>query len=179
MINLSKALSKDKDVLDHKFFYICGSVIPYNRQWTVEQAILWGATHVLFVDDDMSFPPQAVKELLKNKQYPIIAANCVKRVFPKEFMSRWFDGSEVVTNKDSSGVVEVMGTGNALCLIDIGVFGVVSKPWFAFPYIPETGGFNTEDIFFQEKARQCGIGTFICHEASKDVKHIGVHTYGM
>jgi hypothetical protein len=85
---LQLELHKDKrlDVQDSKLFYIAGSVIPYNRQWCVDEAIKWGASHVLFIDDDMSFTPNVVKRLLRSRDLPIVAANATKRVYPIKFI---------------------------------------------------------------------------------------------
>ena len=177
---LMMALKSDKkcNVSAQKFFYICGSIIPFNRQWCVDQAILWGATHVLFIDDDMAFSPEVVKRLLRwANTVPIIAANCVKRIYPITFMGVDFNGQEVKTDDTKSGVEEVMFVGNSVILIQIGVFAKIEKPWFAFPYIEAANHYETEDYFFQRKALEAGFGTYIEHDASKGVMHIGAHNF--
>ncbi len=180
LVSLVIALNKEKKlhIVDQKFFYICGSIIPFNRQWCVEEAIKWGATHVLFIDDDMAFGPEVVKRLLRwADTCPIIAANCVKRVYPLTFMAVGFDGQEVKTDDTKRGVEEVMFVGNSVILIDINVFSKIEKPWFAFPYIEAANKYETEDYYFQRKALEAGIGTFIEHDASKGVLHIGAHNF--
>lgn len=172
---LSLKADKKLNIVDQKFFYICGSVIPYNRQWCVEQAQKWGATHVLFIDDDMSFEPEVVKRLLQvSSIYPIIGCNCVKRLYPITFMAVDFNGQEV-SSETAKGIEEVMYTGNSVLLVDIKVFDNIEKPWFAFPYVG--GGFETEDYYFQRKASEAGHGTYVDHDASKGVIHIGAHNF--
>lgn len=176
---LMLSLKSDKrlNVVDQKFFYICGSIIPYNRQWCVEQAQKWGATHVLFIDDDMSFEPEVVKRLLQVSHiYPIIGCNCVKRLYPITFMAVDFKGQEV-SSATATGIEEVMFTGNSVILTDIHVFDKIQKPWFAFPYHEDAEKFETEDYYFQRKALEAGFGTYIDHDASKGVIHIGAHNF--
>lgn len=179
LARLQRSLQIDNNckVTDQKFFYICGSVIPYNRQWCVDQAMQWGATHVLFLDDDMAFRPEVVKQLLKSHKLPIVAANCVKRVYPLTFMALDFAGQEVKSDDAATGIEEVMLAGNSVILIRMEVFRKVPKPWFAFPYIPAEDNFETEDYFFQRRAREAGFGTFVDHDASKGVVHIGAHNF--
>ena len=172
-------LRSDKkcNVVAQKFFYICGSIIPYNRQWCVTQAIEWGATHVLFLDDDMAFRPEVVKKLLQSSYLPIVAANCVKRVYPLTFMALDFAGYEVKSDDEKVGIEEVMFAGNSVILIKTEVFLKVPKPWFAFPYDAKEDNFETEDYFFQRRAREAGFGTYVDHAASKGVIHIGAHNF--
>ena len=176
---LQLELHKDKrlDVQDSKLFYIAGSVIPYNRQWCVDEAIKWGASHVLFIDDDMSFTPTVVKRLLRSRDLPIVAANATKRVYPIKFMSLDFNGNEVATTAETVGLQEVMMTGNAMILIRTEVFQNLEKPWFAFPYYPKQDMWETEDYYFNRKATEKGYPIVIDHDASKELIHIGAHHF--
>lgn len=179
IISTMRALQNDTycKVTAMKYFFIVSSVIPYNRMFLVEQAMKWGATHVLFVDDDMAFPPEAVKQLLRSHKLPIVAANCVKRVYPLEFMALDFSGNEVKSQGITTGVEEVMLAGNSLVLIRTEVFRAMEKPWFTFTYLPEDNHFETEDYYFQKKARELGFKTYVDHDASKAVIHIGQHNF--
>lgn len=176
---LQTALQKEKkiNITDSKLFYIAGSVIPYNRQWCVDAAIKWGATHVLFIDDDMSFNPDVVKRLLRNADLPVIACNATKRVYPISFMSLDFEGKEVKTTNETVGLQEVMMTGNACILIQTDVFKKLEKPWFAFPYYPKQDMWETEDYYFNRKCTEAGIPIVIDHDASKGLIHIGSHHF--
>ena len=125
----------------------------------------------------MAFRPEVVKQLLKSHKLPIVAANCVKRVYPLTFMALDFAGQEVKSDDAATGIEEVMLAGNSVILIRMEVFRKVPKPWFAFPYIPAEDNFETEDYFFQRRAREAGYATFVDHDASKGVVHIGAHNF--
>lgn len=179
LARLQKELALDRKlpVRDTKLFYIAGSVIPYNRQWCVQEALKWKATHILFIDDDMSFMPDVIKRLLKNADLPVVACNCTKRVYPITFMSLDFAGQEVKTTDETVGLQEVMMTGNAVVLIQAEVFNKLSKPWFAFPYYPKEDIFETEDYYFNRKVTEAGYPIVIDHDASKGVIHVGSHHF--
>jgi hypothetical protein len=165
------------NVADSKLFYWCSSVIPMNRHMVVNQALNWGATHILFIDDDMSFDYEVIRMLIMSHKLDMVAANCVKRVYPTAFMTIGLDGEMVRTTDESSGLEEVNYTGNACILIRAEVFRGMEKPWFAFPYLPSEDHFETEDYFFQRKARALGHKIYIDHDASKRIIHIGSHNF--
>ena len=176
---LQTAFAKNKKlgVQDSKLFYICSSVIPNNRQRCVMLAQKWGATHVLFIDDDMAFSVDAIKLLLRSSDLPIVACNAPKRMYPLQFMSLDFNDKEVVTDDTTIGLQEVKVTGNAVVLIQMKVFENMEKPWFFFPYYPETNEWETEDYYFNKKAQVLGYPIVIDHDASKGIVHIGSHNF--
>lgn len=168
-------------VKDIKLLYYCSSVIPKNRQEIVKQAKEWGATHIFWIDDDMQFPTIAAKRLLDRMlkepdKYLILGANCIKRKYPIEYMAVSLDDKEVVSN-DKEGIEEVFYTGNAFVLMNMDVFFEVQEPWFAFAWNNAKQDFGTEDIYFMAKAKQVGIKTYIDHEVSQLINHIGYWTF--
>lgn len=181
LLNLQREVlyKADPKVEDVKLFYYCSSVIPQNRQEIVKMAQGWGATHILWIDDDMRFPAVAAKSLLKSMlkhDYKILGANCIKRKYPIEYMAVGFDDQEV-DSTGKEGIEEVFYTGNAFVLMDMSVFETVPLPWFAFAWNHGTQSTGTEDIYFMAKAKNYGIQTFIDHEVSQLIDHIGVWTF--
>ena len=191
MVELVKALLRWHDkkiqVEDVVLLYYCSSVIPENRHQIVYQARKWKATHILWVDDDMSFHPDVVKVLLKTyqairaenpKDYPrIIGANCIKRMYPLQYMAVGFNDREILSFA-SKGITEVRYTGNAFLLTEMEVYDKLSMPWFAFPWIPHQNATGTEDVFFMDKAREeLGYGTYVIHELGEHIDHTGVWTF--
>lgn len=166
--------------------YYCSSVIPSNRHEIIDMAQQWKATHILWIDDDMRWPPGVAKALFKSmielnrvdkENAPkIIGANCIKRKYPIEYMATDMDQQEVVS-RGKKGLDEVLYTGNSFTLMDMSLFTKIEKPWFAFAWNQETGKFGTEDVFFMVKARKHGYPTYIVHELGEHIDHIGAWTF--
>lgn len=176
LLRSTAMLRKNKEVKDWCFQYYCSSVIPDNRHRMINSALNWGATHILFIDDDMRWPPEALKVLLKNKHLPIIGANCIKRKLPIEYMATGFDEKEVVS-LDKTGFEEVLYTGNSFVMIQAEVFKKIPPPWFSFPYVVETGSYATEDFYFFRKALEHGYACIINHDISQLINHIGIREF--
>lgn len=188
LFELVKAFKTDKTLPleDICFLYFCSSVIPKNRNEVVMMAKRWKATHILWIDDDMSFHPDIAKALIAAmlgmkqhdpENYPrILGANCIKRLYPLEYMAVGFNNREVLSY-GSKGIDEVRFTGNAFLLTDMEVFDKLPKPWFAFPWLTDEEDIGTEDVYFMEKARQHGYGTFVVHELGEHINHTGAWTF--
>ena len=178
VINLIKKImiSPRYKIKDVKLFFFCSSNIPANRNKIINQALNWGATHLMFIDEDQRFPPECFLALLKNKELPIIGANCCKRMYPIEFMAIDHMGQQVDSRK-KEGLEVVRATGFSFILIKEEVFRTVPKPWTAFPYRPDDDDYGTEDYFFFDKALEHGYECVIDHDVSKIVQHIGPHVF--
>ena len=55
--------------------------IVSSRTWLVNEAIKKGATHILFIDSDMLFPENTLRQLLSHKK-EIVGVEYNKREFP-------------------------------------------------------------------------------------------------
>jgi hypothetical protein len=160
----------------HFFLFQQSSVICGNRETMAERALADNATHLLFVDDDIGFPPAAVGQLAERK-LPIVGANYRLRFPPAPFMARDMADQRIETAANSSGVVACDFMGFGLCLIEMAVFAALPKPWFYNEWVPEQGKHTTEDIPFFRAARRAGFPAYIDHDASKLVSHIGEYHY--
>lgn len=144
-----------------------------NAELAVLQALESDITHVLFIDDDMSFAPQAV-DLLIGRRQPIVGVNYCFKKFPIEFMAVALDGKRrVATTESSTGLEEVSYIGFGLSLIETRVFRNTPKPWFLPEYIPDLDTYTTEDNPFFARARKAGFPCLVDHDASKLVGHVG------
>lgn len=182
ILELQKAFLRDKrfNVEDVCLFFVSSSVIPENRHKIVRFAQKWKATHMLFIDDDMRFFPQAGLSLMHtmlNSDIQILGANCIKREYPMQFMATDFDNKEVRSDL-REGLEQVKYTGNSFILMDMSIFDKISLPWFAFPWNQETERFGTEDSFFQIKAlKEANIPTIVDHDVSMIIHHVGPHIF--
>jgi len=146
-----------------------GSYIPNNRIALVNQAI--GASHILFIDSDMRFPPDTLERLLKHKK-DIVGANCRQRT-----QDQWTATKNGKFVSSSKGLEEVDTLGFGVTLIDMNVFtGKLRKlpePWFAMPYHTQDKKLVGEDVYFCTVAKENGFKIWVDHDLSQEVKHTG------
>ncbi len=141
-----------------------GSVIHVNRERLVKHAIKLGLTHLLFVDTDMSFGPDAVDKLLAdNKDIIGVHYNC--RSLPLQTTLRGV--------KEDKNLTQCEAAGTGLMLINLDVFKRIPEPWFFFKVVE--GEHFGEDYNFCEKAKEAGYP--IWADLSIAVKHEGSYFY--
>lgn len=153
-----------------------GSNIAENRMKLVKRAMEAGGTHIVFIDDDMSFSNDMLQRLLAHN-LPIVACNYPRRRPHKGFVAGKLDGTMMPTTAASTGLEEALWTGFGFAVIEMDVFRRVSLPWFINAWVAEAEGFTTEDIPFCAKAREAGYRILIDHDASKQVQHCGTYEY--
>ena len=153
------------------------SVVHSNREALVDRALKWGATHILFTDDDMYWPPKAVLSLI-SRDLPFVVANYPKRTYPIEMTAVDVEGKRLQMTKESTGVEEIQFAGFGLALIRAEVFNALEKPWFLPGWMPENADYTTEDAPLYIRARSVGMIPYCDHDASKmDIGHVGLHTF--
>ena len=154
-----------------------GSGISANRERLVAGALTGDTTHILFIDEDMSFSPDAL-HILAAKEKPIVRCNYKMRVPGKGFTALAPDKmNRIITTEDSAGLEECHYTGFGFCLIERWVFEKVARPWFLIGYNTETNTYTTEDAGFAHRLENMGIPWYVDHDASKKVLHWGNHAY--
>jgi hypothetical protein len=140
-----------------------------------------GATHVLFIDTDMMFPPDMLERLLKHKG-PVVAANCVVKQLPAVPTARFKEegnpGGKPVDSWNKRGCEQVWRVGCGVMLINLEVLKDIPKPHFNTFWVPEVDSYVGEDWAFCELLEQHGHKIFVDHDLSKQVQHIGYFEYG-
>jgi hypothetical protein len=129
----------------------------------------WGATHVLWLDADMSFPPDTALRLLEHDKN-IVAANYMTRVAPSRPTARR-DG-QCVSSAGATGLEAVDHVGMGVFLMKTEVVRYIPLPhfWYSTPT-------ETEDVYFCRQLRAHGHTIYIDHDLSKHVGHGGTHVY--
>jgi hypothetical protein len=150
--------------------------IVSNRTWLVNEAIKRGATHLLFVDCDMMFGPEALKKLLAHGK-EIVGVEYNKREFPLK-------GVYEPLESKADTLYKAKFAGMGLMLIDLSIFPKIGKPsemhprgnpWFSFGRDSQGALVLGEDAWFSNVARDAGIDTWI--DPTIKVAHIGEYLY--
>lgn len=140
-------------------------------------------THILWIDDDMRFPPDALQRLLAHDK-DIVGGLCHNRRGPSYHpiaarlygtaMALGDDTYGFVYDLPQTGLVEVDATGAAFLLVKVEVFRAVSAAlenkgqnaatWWA------PAGTASEDFSFCRRAKQAGYKVFI--DCGLDIGHV-------
>lgn len=145
----------------------------HSRNLIVEQAIIYNCTHVLFIDDDMAFKPDALNKLLEH-DVDIVSGLYLRREYPHQplffdladdegkCLYGYLDGIE-------SRMREIVAAGLGFCLIKIGVFEKLEKPWIRLGELASDQW--CDDIGFFNRVRKAGFKSYCDTECR--VGHIG------
>lgn len=158
---------------------VVGSILPNQRSDAVKAARECDATHLLFIDSDMEFPPTLLDEWLAYDK-DIIAANCAIKSFPSQPTARNKKGNKwvpVYTGPNSSGLEKVDRIGTGIMLLKMSVFDKIEQPYFEMRWLEEMQGYQGEDWCFVEKIEKAGIPIYIDHTISREVYHVGEFRY--
>jgi hypothetical protein len=145
------------------------------RNDIVKEAQAQEASHLLFLDSDMYFPPETLNRLLAH-DLPIVACNYVRRCDPPT-PTAIRNGQLLHLYAPTTGLTEVEIAGTGVMLIRMDVFNELSKPYFLFEYLPDMDCISTDDVYFCKKARQAGIPIWIDNDLSHEIAHIGQYKY--
>jgi hypothetical protein len=153
-------------------FQCKGTILPQQRATLVGLATRWTATHVLWLDADMRFPPDTLTRLLAHEQ-PIVAANYITRRAPYRPVAEHREQGVLFTPPEATGLVEVTYSGMGVMLVDTDVFRTVPTPWFSLGWSPKSESYAGEDVYFCRKATEHGFPVLIDQDLSQHVKHVG------
>ncbi len=154
-------------------FFICmSSSLNANRRDIVKHAQEKQYSHILWLDDDMIFPPDTLSVLAGHNE-PIIGCNCTTRKPP--VVTTAVKNEKRIPSAGKSGLEEVDATGLAIMLTETAVFDRLPEPWFATPHWPDGDGrsYLSEDLFFCKLAKHFGYRIMIDHDLSNQIAHIG------
>jgi GT2 family glycosyltransferase len=159
-----------------------GGYKPHGMNNLVRDAKEINATHLLNIDSDMIFPPDALQKLLKadkdivgvnyrqrgNHQDQDFTVSTIK--FPNEDNTGY---REVRVNDFPTELFECAAVGLGLTLIKMEVFDKLPFPWFRTTENKELH--STEDIVFCKDAREAGFEVWC--DPTIQMKHIGHYLY--
>jgi hypothetical protein len=154
--------------------HVGSSILPHSRYTLVKRSFeaAPNVTHLLFIDSDMTFPPDTAMRLVRHN-VDMVGINAMSRRPPYE-TTAWVDmTTRAVTTMESTGLERVVRTGFAVVLIRAEVFKALAPPYFDYEFIPEKDQFRGEDFVFFDRARAAGFELYIDHDLSKQVNHLG------
>lgn len=159
-----------------------GTLIFDQRNNMVQAALDDKCTHILFIDADMRFPKDSLVRLMSHNK-AIVGVNATTRSEPVKPTAKTLEVNDdhviwhPVVSKGKTGVEKIDGIGCGVMLIDAVVFATLEKPWFYFEQLPQ-GKILGEDIYFCIKSADIGYQTYVDHDLSLEIKHIGTYQYG-
>lgn len=129
-----------------------------NRNLMIEQGLEHNCSHILFLDDDVAFPPDLLKKLLVHDK-DIVTALYLMRNYPHQPIL--FDYSNEKGEcawhniHDEQGLIEIINCGLGACLIKIDVFRKMEKPWITLGELEKDHW--CDDVSFFNRARAKGF----------------------
>jgi len=155
-----------------------GYTIAEQRNYIAVQALNNNSDYLLSIDDDMTFEPTLLDNLIANNKDIIGVA-----YHPRTDMGdrlKWLDETHHINlekNDDPKykNTFECHATGTGIILIKCEVFKKVPRPWFMFEYYPTGQCKLGEDWYFAREAKKAGYKIY-CDPKIK-VGHIGEKLY--
>lgn len=160
----------------------CSScLVAFNRNNLVNIAKSTNASHILFIDSDTVFQPDALSRLLVH-DLPIVGATASKRTDEINNAVGLTLEKEKLRLTTSPILTKMKMLGFPFMLIKMEVFDKMKEPWFAEPPCwmvgrTEEKGLIPEDEYFCTFAVDAGFDIWCDTELSRQIGHRGSKTY--
>lgn len=173
-------MAKEINEVPNLLFQV-GGYVDLNRNKLIDEAIKAKATHIMFIDADMTFPPDGILKLLSHKK-DIIGANYNVRLDPNSISAtgpttKMKVKGEVVSMLSEGFPTELFkchAVATGFMLIKLDCLKKLQKPYFD-AWIDSNGNHYTEDVQFCHNANEAGIEVY-CDPTIK-IGHIGNTVY--
>ena len=157
---------------EHDFHFVIatqGYTIAENRTLIAVRAIENKSDYLLFIDDDMVFPPNTLNRLL-SREKDIIGIPYYARVLPRKSVVVLENGEEL-SGTVPGDLFKCQHVGTGVMLIKTEVFKNIIRPWFQFKTNADGCTVQGEDAHFCEVARNKGYSIYC--DSTLPVRHIG------
>lgn len=169
----------------HQAIYtVNGTLIFDQREKLAYEAVKEGCDYILWIDADMRFPKTTIERLIAHDK-PIVGVNATTRSIPVRSTAKNlqidFDNKinhwRPVSSKNKTGIERVTAIGCGVMLVKKEVFEKTPRPWFWFEVLPGDKLLG-EDVYFCVKAHDAGFETWVDHDLSNEIGHVGQYTFG-
>lgn len=172
LANLTTKLTRDN--IDYQLHVVCGSVIAESRTRLANEALNYGATHLLWLDSDIHFPSTIVNKFLHHNR-DIVAANYSTRYAPYRSVA-FVDPEDTEQRLEKKfGLHKIWAVGMGCMMIKRQVFEQLPKPWFNHAYDKNTDTYSGEDIYFCNQAGHHGFEVWV--DAEIQLAHLGTKAH--
>lgn len=148
------------------------------RSRIASRALAAGAQWLLWLDSDMTYPPDIAHRLLKSGK-AVTACNYAKRQTPVEPVAIDFEDRQI--SLDRSGLIKAKAAGLGVCLTSADVFSEgLEPPYFRTEWRKDKDGHKLageDGLLFADIRDKCWEDLHIDCDASKEVSHIGLYKY--
>jgi GT2 family glycosyltransferase len=165
-------------------YSVAGTLIFDQREKLAQHAIDGGCDYILWVDADMRFPKNTIQRLMAHDK-DIVGVNATTRTVPTKPTAKMLDVDfekkennwTPVISKGKTGIEKVTAIGCGVMLVKAEVFKKTPQPWFWFYKLPGDKILG-EDVHFCVAAADAGFETWVDHDLSLEIGHVGTYTYG-
>lgn len=152
------------------------SLLSVARQGMIDECMAENHSHMLFLDDDMVFPPDLANRLYAKGKRCIGVNSLRKNPDQLLYTAKGLDG-KWVESKGKDGIQQVAAVGLAMFLLDLDVMRKIPKPHFEVRWNEEKQIYSGEDMYFCRKLNEAGEKIFIDHDLSNQCGHVGQLVY--
>ena len=160
---------------DFNFIIKEGAILHWNREHIVKAAIENNCTHLLFVDTDMYFEPDAIHRLLAREKDIVGVHSHAKTISSTTTVHMDAIKKSRIKIDHPDGFLTCDAVGTGFMLINLDVFKHISEPWFFWESNDKGELVTGEDYWFCEKARKAGFDVWV--DLTIPIKHIGDYFY--
>lgn len=164
------------------FYTVSTTLLFDGRERLAEAAIKDGADVVLWIDSDMRFPRDTI-DIMLSRNVPIVGVNATTRQRPAlptaknfviigENVGKWVK----IDSRGKVGLEKVTAVGCGVQMTRREVFLKTPKPWFEFMKV-KNNQWVGEDVYFCIKAHDAGFDTYVDHDLSPHIGHVGQYDY--
>ncbi len=135
-------------------------------------------THVLWLDDDMTFPRDTLHRLLLHDK-DFVAGQGVTKEVPADPTATGMDGFRCYSDPEKQGLQEIKHVGLAVALMKAKPeVREMKEPWFEQKWQEEVKAPSGEDVFFCHRLRdELKMRLYVDHELSRQIGHIGAFEF--
>ncbi len=149
-----------------------GAYLTIARESHMVKAKAEGFTHLLSLDDDMTFPVDCVERMLAHDK-AVVTCNYRKKIQDRtEMICASLDGG-MVDSANKTGLEKIAGMGMGITLIDVAKVAHVPRPYFEVLWDEDKQEFDIEDGVFSLRLRNHDVDLWCDHDLSQEVGHVG------